>query len=152
MGIRKLIFLLTLALGPAALITSLGGAEKEGTLYVHVHGLRNQDGIAGALLFRSHQGFPDTKALAYRMAGARIKGTSATIQFSNLPPGNYALSVIHDENENRRMDKNLISLPKEGFGFSNNPATGMSLPQFEQSRFYVDSDKDTHIHINIRYL
>ncbi|MCB1303613.1 MAG: DUF2141 domain-containing protein [Leptospiraceae bacterium] len=121
-------------------------------LFVHVTGLRNSDGFAGALLFRPGAGFPDQKALAFRMAGSRIDANQALIVFADVPSGDYALSVLHDENENRKMDKNLISMPKEGFGFSNNPQTGLRVPDFEESRFSFPGDTDKHIYIRIRYL
>ena len=128
------------------------GSSSKARLFVHVQGLRNAEGIAGALLFQSARGFPDTKVQAFRMSGAHIRGNAATIVFTDLPSGQYALSVIHDENENRAMDKNLLRLPAEGFGFSNNPDTGLRLPAFSESSFDFTGDKDQHIYIKIRYL
>lgn len=143
-----MILLAMVAIGGLPADTAPGKAR----LFVHVKGLRNTEGIAGALLFRSGAGFPDTKDRAYRMSGARITGDSATILFQGLPPGDYAVSVIHDENENHTMDKNMLRMPAEGFGFSNNPATGLRLPEFQESSFHFDGNTDRHIYINIRYL
>ena len=42
------------------------------------------------------------------------------LQF-NLPAGNYAVQVMHDENENNKLDTNFMGMPIEGYGFSNNP-------------------------------
>ena len=50
----------------------------------------------------------------------KASGDSITVVFENLKPGKYAVSVLHDANKNKDLDKNKLGIPKEGFGFSNN--------------------------------
>ena len=53
-------------------------------------------------------------------------------------PGVYALAVYHDANGNQKFDRGgLIGLPLEAYGFSNNPATFMSLPSFRSVRLDI---------------
>lgn len=52
-------------------------------------------------------------------------------------PGVYAIALYHDENANGKIDRSGIGLPTEGFGFTNNPATLMSLPSFSSVRLNI---------------
>ncbi len=71
--------------------------------------------------------------------------------WENLPPGDYALAAIHDENSNARLDRNFIGIPKEGFGFANNPHVGLSAPAFQAAVIHVACPvTETAIHIQYR--
>ncbi len=52
-------------------------------------------------------------------------------------PGAYGLALYHDENANGKIDRNILGIPKEGFGFSNNPKIFMSAPSFHAVRMSV---------------
>lgn len=58
----------------------------------------------------------------------------------NLIPGKYAFKYFHDENKNKKLDTNLIGMPKEGFGFSNNAKGKFGPPSFKQTIFIVNQD------------
>ena len=58
-----------------------------------------------------------------------------TLEFSlELPPGEYALSVYHDLNENSKLDTGIFGIPTEKYGFSNNAKGYMGPPSFEKSK------------------
>jgi uncharacterized protein (DUF2141 family) len=61
------------------------------------------------------------------------KETQAVI-FDKVQEGRYAIAVYHDENLNGKMDANEIGIPREGYGFSNNPKI-IGRPRFEQAAF-----------------
>ncbi|EHQ05886.1 DUF2141 domain-containing protein [Leptonema illini] len=96
-----------------------------------VTGLRNDTGIVGVLVFQSANGFPDERARAVLQTGARPSNGTARIALE-LQRGQYAFAVIHDENENHRMDWKTM-MPAEGFGFSRNPTVRVSAPTFDES-------------------
>jgi len=75
--------------------------------------------------------FPAHPEKALKEKIVPIEGERQTIVFENLSDGNYAVSVVHDENGNDRMDHNFLGLPKEGFGFSNNPSLWKGVPGFD---------------------
>lgn len=54
-----------------------------------------------------------------------------------VPPGRYGVVVIHDENSNMKLDRNFFGVPKEGFGFSNNPRVVVSAPSFQAASVAV---------------
>ncbi len=100
------------------------------TVHVRVDGFRNQKGDLGVTVFSSSSGWPEQNEKALFHSGFPIAGKEATATLQ-LPPGRYAFAVLHDENSNHKLDRNFVGFPKEGFGFSNNPAVHLSAPGFD---------------------
>jgi uncharacterized protein (DUF2141 family) len=65
-----------------------------------------------------------------------IENKQATCRFKNVRYGNYAIVAFHDENHDGDFNQNWLGLPKEGFGFSDNPGT-LRKPVFDDARFIV---------------
>jgi uncharacterized protein (DUF2141 family) len=120
------------------------------TLRVHADSLRNARGVVGVLLFRSTSGWPEDAAKAERRESSPIAGgaSDATVTFREVPPGDYGVVALHDENKNMKLDKNMFGYPKEGFGFGNNPHVGLGPPAFRSALVHVACPvTDTEIHI-----
>ena len=66
---------------------------------------------------------------------------SAEISFDSIFPGKYAIQFFHDENKNQKMDFNLIGIPKEKFGSSNDVKPILGPPKFEKMLFEIYEDK-----------
>ncbi len=62
-----------------------------------------------------------------------------------LPVGEYAIAVFHDKNANRKCDRNLLRMPTEAYGFSNNVKPHFSAPDFKDAKFKLDKDKTIKI-------
>jgi len=115
-------------LGPILL-----GAAPVGRLDVTVEGLRSAKGSLRLCLTADPANFPacvDDAEAVTRSVPAR----DARISVEGLPHGAYAVAVIHDENDNARLDT-LAGIPREGFGFSRNPAIRFGPPRFAAARF-----------------
>lgn len=82
-------------------------------------------------------------------AAQRIAVSQAEVQvlFGGLNDGDYAIKIMHDENDNGELDTNLLGIPSEGYGFSNN-AGQFGPASFEEARFSVAGD--TVLAIKIR--
>lgn len=65
---------------------------------------------------------------------------AANVSFAGLSQGTYAVALLHDENGNSKMDM-AVFLPKEGFGFSRNPAIVTGPPKFKAAAFAVEGDE-----------
>jgi uncharacterized protein (DUF2141 family) len=106
------------------------------TLNVQVSGFRNSKGVIGAAVFASSAGWPedDSKSLARGALPVNISGIDLTF---HVPPGRYAMVVLHDENANHHLDRNLFRVPKEGFGFANNPRINFSAPSWKDAAIQV---------------
>jgi uncharacterized protein (DUF2141 family) len=134
-------------------LVSVGSARGGGTkpmLEIAISGFRNDVGNAGVSIFASAKGFPDNPALALKRQMVAIKGRHASVLVPDLPPGQYAVSVLHDENGNQKMDKNFLGIPKEGWGVSNNVRPSMSAPKFADAAFQLPAD-GLKLHIQIGY-
>lgn len=119
-------------------------------LVITIDGFRDDKGVAGGTIFRSPDGWPEDNAKAYKLAGASINGNHAVLRFDNLLAGRYAIAVIHDENSNNKLDRNLLRIPKEGFGFANNPHVGLAAPSFDKAAIDVRCPQ-TAIRIHLIY-
>ncbi len=124
---------------------------QTGNITVHIKELRNLNGMVGASLYASKKGFPDTPERSYATLVKKITATEDTFVFENVPYGTYAISVLHDENGNGKMDKNFFGLPTEGCGISTNPKIGMGGPKYNDSVFTLNS-KQLEMTIGMRYL
>jgi len=116
-------------------------------LIVHIDGFRNQKGNAGITVFTSPDGWPENNDNAFMHVGHPFTGDKATMELQ-LPAGRYAIAVLHDENSNHKLDRNIIGWPKEGFGFSNNPKVNLSAPGFGTAAMQVNCPvTETTIHL-----
>jgi uncharacterized protein (DUF2141 family) len=109
------------------------GAAPVARLDVQVDQMRSAKGLLRFCLTSDPTNFPncvdDADAVTRSVpAGAR------RLSLDGLPRGDYALAVIHDENGNHRLDT-FAGIPREGFGFSRNPAIGFGPPRFTAARF-----------------
>ncbi|HET7898430.1 MAG TPA: DUF2141 domain-containing protein, partial [Flavisolibacter sp.] len=77
---------------------------------------------------------------------------TANALFEDVPPGNYAVAVIHDANKNDRFDTNILGIPTEGYGASKNKLPFAAAPRFEENQFAVAPSGNTSIAIRLRYL
>lgn len=116
-------------------------------LLVHVDGFRNQKGAAGITVFTSPDGWPEDNEKAFMHNGHSFTGDRTTLELQ-LPPGRYAIAVLHDENSNHKLDRNMMGWPKEGFGFSNNPKVNLSAPSFDKAVMQITCPvTETTIHL-----
>jgi uncharacterized protein (DUF2141 family) len=76
----------------------------------------------------------------------KLGADHALVLHFDLPKGTYAIQVMHDENDNGKIDANFMGIPTEGYGFSNNPHV-MRRAYFSEASFEV---KDTPTAIVIR--
>jgi len=132
-----LVFLASLVCGRAEAQSkdAAGGC----TLRIHVYGLRNSTGVVGAAVFKQRDGWPEdmSKTVNHWPTPIAPGSHEATAVMENLPVGDYSVVAIHDENKNHKLDRNFIGIPKEGFGFANNPHVGLSAPSFDSAKVHV---------------
>jgi uncharacterized protein (DUF2141 family) len=124
-------------------------SPNTGTLTVRVVGARNASGEIRVALFQNADGFPGDASKALRTQPAQIdpQTLSARVSFMGIPQGVYAVSVFHDENGNGKLDKNLVGMPKEAYGASNNPPKKMRPPTFDEAKFSLNSQQSLEIQL-----
>ena len=129
-------------------LTAFPSSDDMGTLKVEIAGLRSSGGVVLISLFKDGKGYPDEPEKAFKKTKISIRHNKASIDFTNLPVGEYAIVVLHDENNNLKMDKNL-GIPKEGYGFSNNVMGLMGPPSFSKASFKFEGKQV--VEIKMRY-
>src|SRR5690348_10686729 len=87
------------------------------TLTITVENVSNSNGVIGALVFDSAAGWPEENTRAIRATSVPALRGSVVLSFPDLPPGRYAVVVLHDENENRKLDRRF-GIPREQWGMS----------------------------------
>ena len=134
-------------LAPPALL--LPAASPPAGLGIDVVKLRSAKGMLRICLTARPQSFPDCKDNAPALSRS-VPASQTVVTFDGLALGSYAVAIIHDENGNKKLDT-LMGIPREGFGFSRNPAIGFGPPKFDASRFAVDGAVKPQ-QVRMRYL
>lgn len=147
MGFRWAAFCAGMALAhlPAAALGQCPG------IHVQILGIRNSTGTVACALFESRAGFP-TEFLrsATNVMMIKVRKTQARCTFEEIPPGTYAIGVIHDENMNGELDADRLGIPTEGYGFSNDARALFGPPSFAEASFPYDG-RVLDLTIRLRY-
>ena len=113
-------------------IALCGGASSAATLTVAVDNVKTSAGQVRIAVYTEANWL--NKEDWTRRALVPAEGTGVTATF-DLPPGTYAVAVLHDVNDNGKMDYRLLRLPKEPYGFSNGAKPKLAPPTFEDAAF-----------------
>jgi uncharacterized protein (DUF2141 family) len=124
------------------LITSAPISDWNNQLTVFVTGINNDSGQLIVSLHSDPSTFPK-KNIAQKYSS--IVNGKSIITFNNIPNGIYAVSVLHDENNNGKIDFNFLHIPTEKTAASNNAKGFFGPPDFEDAKFIVDRDMELTI-------
>jgi uncharacterized protein (DUF2141 family) len=131
-----------------ALVISTSTAVAQNSLEIKIHKLQAGGGNVIVGLFANGEEFLSKTSYSKVMPAT---GTEVVIVFRDLPDGEYAISVIHDQNENGQLDKNFIGIPKEGFAFGNNAMGAFGPPSFEKAKVILKNQNLKH-QIAMKYM
>jgi len=115
---------------------SLIQTEKGQDVTVTIENISNN---RGTLAVGLHSEATFMKSGGIKNMSSKITGDKVTVTFKDVAPGNYAIMVLHDENNNKQMDFEPNGMPAESFGISNNP-TLMGPPMFSDGKFEVGKE------------
>lgn len=71
-----------------------------------------------------------------------------TARFGKVPPGEYAVVVVHDENDNGKLDAGFLGFGGEGYAFSNDVKPLFGRPGFEEVKFGVNARTQLEIRLD----
>ena len=131
-----------------AIVAASFQVNAQANLEVTVKNIKETKGSIRVGLFTNEDDF-----LKKAADGKVVKASKSevTVVFENLKPGTYAVSVIHDENENGELDKNVMGIPKEGFAFGNNAMGTFGPPDFDKAKVTIEKSPLKQV-INLKYL
>ena len=120
-------------------------------IHVKILGIRNSAGTVACALFKGPDGFPtEYMHSATNIMMMKVQDRQARCDFADIPPGTYALAVIHDENKNGKLEANWVGVPTEGYGFSNDAKALMSAPSFDAASFPYNG-RNLELTISLNY-
>ena len=126
------IILLSVAVGFA---TSSLAQSGQATLILKVTGLRSAKGQVKIAVFNSSEKWLGEQPIY--SSTINVDSQTVTWRINDVPYGDYGVAVFHDENSNGRMDKNVLGIPLEPYGFSNNVKITFGPPKWEDAKFTV---------------
>jgi len=125
--------------------------QETGIIIVNIKDFRNNDGVARVTLFDQKKGFPNKYKYALAYGDSPVQDSSSQYIFRDVLYGQYSVGVFHDEDENGKLKSNLIGMPREGVGVSNNAKGSFGPPKFKDCLFSVDRDT-VELSIDLNYL
>lgn len=114
---------------------------NKGTLIVRITGFRSSKGRALIAMFGSAKGFPGKHKNAVLRQVTAIKNKVAVFKLKKLKFGTYAISAIHDANNNQKLDTGIFGIPKEAYGASRNARRTFGPPRFRDAKFVFKKHK-----------
>jgi uncharacterized protein (DUF2141 family) len=123
-------------------LLTLRPASGQLTLDIKITGLKNDQGVIMLQLLNENEKLIDQKK-------GEIMDKMCFITIKDLKPGKYAVQYYHDENLSGVMETNILGIPKEGYGFSNNASGPFGPKPFKERLFELNEDKK--IEITTRY-
>ena len=119
--------------------TSSAASESTGNLIVNISGFPSSDWFAMVALNNSEESYKGGENEAIAKTKTMVVDQKVQVIFTNLPYGSYGVSIYHDENSNGEMDKNMMGIPKEAYGFSNNAKGFFGKPDYKDVKFELNS-------------
>ena len=127
------------------LLSSISYAQSD-RLTVKINGLKNKEGQVILDIFDTKDGYPmETDKAILRKTMAIPANGSVVFYVDDLPQGEYAFALIHDQNSNNKLDVNFLGIPKEGAGASNNAKGFMSPPSYKEAQFNFNQSTEMTI-------
>ena len=117
-------------------ITVAGVRNARGTITINLYGDRDADFLKKG------------KRLSRIRVPAQMGEVVACMSVPT--PGSYAISLYHDEDGSKKLSKNFLGLPKEGYGFSRDAPVSYRLPDLDEAVFTA-LPGDTRIRVTMRY-
>lgn len=124
--------------------------QAQNKVIASVSRLSSNQGVCRACLFINAASF--AKMDAFQCKAVSIVDKKAQITFLDIPKGKYALFIFHDVNENNKLDKNWLGIPKEGYGASRNQLPFAAAPAFEPNSFILNQRDSLFLSIQLRNL
>ncbi|MCW8956476.1 MAG: DUF2141 domain-containing protein [Gammaproteobacteria bacterium] len=109
-------------------------------LEISLTGFENNNGAAIVVLHKNKDTFPENIEKAFLTISSKITGLTAKIIFRDISSGTYAVAAIHDQNNNKILDKNFFGIPNEGVAVSGNTEVSSGPPSFEDAKFILKED------------
>ena len=131
-------------------LVAASAPASAGTVTITVTDLRNTKGVVMACMTTKESIFPKCRRDPNSHRTKVKAAETITIRFDDVKPGDYAIALLHDENDDGKANRVLGMAPKEGYGFSRDAPVRMAPPDWDDAVFTVGSDPQA-VTIKMRY-
>jgi len=128
------ISLLMSALGSLSMIVLLSQNVHAADLTINISEVNSGKGMVLVALYAGDEAYKSGEATF--KSHVKAENTQESVLFKDVPEGEYAVKMYQDENSNRELDFNMLGIPKEGYGFSNNVGR-FGQPKYQEAKFMV---------------
>lgn len=115
----------------------LTNKNEDYILSVELCNFRSDEGQLFIFIYNYENQYPNEPYRYYTVDKKHLNNNRIMVNIRNLNKGNYAISVLDDENKNDDLDR-FLGIPTEGYGFSNNIRPLLSLPDYNELLFTLD--------------
>jgi uncharacterized protein (DUF2141 family) len=130
-----------------AILAALAGPASAATLQVVVAGVRNGKGDVMVAVCSERRFLKE-----YCEYNGKVKAAPGEVTVTlEVPPGTYAVQAYHDEDRSSDVTLNVLGLPVEGIGFSNDAPFRFSAPSYRDAAFQL-GQMGGRIRLTLRYL
>jgi uncharacterized protein (DUF2141 family) len=119
------------------------------TLTLTITGIKDVKGELVIGIYDNQKGWLK-KGHEFYKKKVKVTSNEEIIVFKEIPPGEYAISMYHDVNEDNKCNRNLIGYPTEGIGFSNKAKISIKAPGFKKASFILSSDREETIELKTK--
>ena len=127
------------ALFGSVMLTLIGVQANAADITVKITGIASDEGMVRAALHDGAEGFPSDRQMVGGVF-AQASSDGVTLIFKDVTPGRYAIAAFHDEDGDEALSTNLLGIPRESFGFSNDARGFFGPPDFEDAAFDVGAE------------
>ncbi len=135
-----LVFFLIILIAQTANCIDKDNIRSTGTLIVNIVGFENNEGTCWFALDKDKEIYENEDSV-YIGKILSISNSKVVLSIDSLYYGNYAIKVFHDENNNHELDSNILGIPTEDYGFSNNANAWFGPPSWEKANFLFNKEK-----------
>ncbi len=116
-------------------------------LSLDIDGVSSDNGNVCVAIYQDQNSFLKFDKV-FKIGSERAVKGNTHIEIDDIPGGEYAVAIFHDENGNEKLDTNFMGIPKEAIAFSKGKMKIFGPPRFEECAFAIVSN--TKIRINMR--
>ncbi len=133
-SLKNLLFVSSMLVMAFFVLPGFTSSDQNNDLTIVITNIKKVCGIIQIGIYNKKENFPKI-GKEFRKLSVKVEGKEFKYTVKDLPPGNYAIALYHDYNSDGTCNTNLIGVPTESYGFSNNIKPFLSAPSFQDTKF-----------------
>jgi len=123
------------------------GFSQTLNLTISISEIKDVQSVLNIGVYNDESNFP-VKGEEWIVFNFDVNQESYTFEIEKLPKGEYAIAIFQDENLDNECNTNILGLPKENYGFSNNFRPRFTRPSFDDCKIELVNDTTIFIELH----